>query len=41
MRYSPLTNSWEKCPDLSSPTKMAPFSLAVLLALSSSEEGKP
>jgi hypothetical protein len=40
MRYSPLTNSWEKRPDPSSPTRMAPFSLAALLALASSEEGK-
>src|SRR5215208_3044780 len=39
MRYSPLTNSCEKRPDLSSPTRMAPFSLAALLALASSEEG--
>ena len=41
MRYSPLTNSWEKRPDPSSPAKMAPFSLAALLPLASSEEGKP
>ena len=39
MWYSPLTDSWEKRPDLSSPTRMAPFSLAALLALASSEEG--
>jgi len=39
MRYSPLTNSWEKRPDLSSPTRVAPFSLAALLALASSEVG--
>src|SRR5215217_2613596 len=39
MRYSPLTNSWEKRPDLSWPTRMAPFSLAALLALASSEVG--
>ena len=39
MRYSPLTNSWEKRPDPSSPTRVAPFSLAALLALASSEEG--
>jgi hypothetical protein len=38
MRYSPLTNSWEKRPDPSSPAKMAPFSPATLLALASSEE---
>src|SRR5829696_4684817 len=37
MRYSPLTNSWEKRPDLSSPTRLAPFSLAALLA--SSDDG--
>ena len=41
MRYSPLTNSWEKRPDPSSPPRMAPFSLAALLTLASSEEGKP
>jgi hypothetical protein len=40
MRYSPLTNSWEKRPDPSSPTRAAPFSLAALLALASSEEGE-
>src|SRR5215217_1537812 len=40
MRYSPLTNSWEKRPDPPSPAKMAPFSLAALLALASSEEGE-
>ena len=39
MRYSPLSDSWEKRPDLSSPTRVAPFSLAALLALASSEEG--
>ena len=39
MRYSPLTNSWEKRPDPSPPAKMAPFSLAALLALASSKEG--
>jgi hypothetical protein len=40
MRYSPLTISCEKRPDLSSPTKVAPFSLAVLRALASSVEGE-
>jgi hypothetical protein len=39
MWYSPLTDSWEKRPDLSSPTRMAPFSLAAFLAFSSSEVG--
>src|SRR5215208_5625680 len=39
MRYSPLTNSCEKRPDLSSPRRMAPFLLAALLALASSEVG--
>jgi hypothetical protein len=39
MRYPPLTNSWEKRLDSSSPTSVAPFSLAALLALASSEEG--
>jgi hypothetical protein len=39
IRYTPLTISWEKRPDPSSPTRMAPFSLAALLALASSEEG--
>ena len=39
MRYSPLTISCEKRPDRSSPTRIASFSLAALLALSSSEEG--
>jgi hypothetical protein len=39
MRYSPVSDSWEKRPDLSSPTRVAPFSLAALLALASSEEG--
>jgi hypothetical protein len=36
----PLTNSWEKRPDPSSPTRVAPFSLAAFLALASSEEGE-
>jgi hypothetical protein len=40
MRYSPLTISCEKRPDLSSPTKVAPFSLAALRALASSLEGE-
>src|SRR5215216_1980823 len=39
IRYSPLTNLWTKRPDPSSPTKVAPFSLAALLALASSEAG--
>jgi hypothetical protein len=39
MRYSPLTSSWEKRLDLSSPTRIAPFSLAAFLALASSEVG--
>jgi hypothetical protein len=39
MRYSPLTRGCEKRPDPSSPRRVAPFSLATLLALSSSEEG--
>jgi len=39
MRYSPLTSSWEKRPDLSSPTRMALFSLAAFLTLASSEVG--
>jgi hypothetical protein len=38
LRYSPLTNSCEKCPELSSPTSIAPFSLAALLALASIQE---
>ena len=41
MRYSPLTNSCEKRPDPSSPASVASFSLAALLPLASSEEGKP
>jgi hypothetical protein len=39
LRYSPLTISCEKCPELSSPTSVAPFSLAALLALASIQEG--
>src|SRR5215211_7213492 len=39
-RYSPLTNSWAKRPDSSSPTRVAQLSLATLLALESSEEGE-
>ncbi len=39
MRYSPSTDSWEKRPEPSSPTRVASFSLAALLALASSEEG--
>jgi hypothetical protein len=39
MRYSLLAISCEKRPDPSSPTRLAPFSLAALLALASSEEG--
>jgi hypothetical protein len=37
--YSPLSILCEKRPDLSSPTSVTPFWLAVLLALSSSKEG--
>ncbi len=39
LRYSPLTISCEKRPDPSSPRRVAPFWLAVLLARSSSEVG--
>jgi hypothetical protein len=39
LRYSPLSISCEKRPDPSSPRRVAPFSLAVLLARSSSEVG--
>ncbi len=39
LRYSPLTISCEKCPELSSPTSVASFSLAALLALASIKEG--
>src|SRR5918997_70116 len=39
MRYSPPTMSCEKRPDCSPPTRVAPFSLATLLALASSEGG--
>jgi hypothetical protein len=39
MRYSPLAISCEKRPECSSPTRVAPFSLAAVLALASSEEG--
>ncbi len=39
LRYSPLTIWCEKCPERSSPTSVAPFSLAALLALASIQEG--
>ena len=39
MRYSPLTMSWEKRPASLSPTRVALFSFATLLALASSERG--
>ena len=39
MRYWPLTISCEKRPDRSSPTRIAPFSLASLLALASNGSG--
>src|SRR5918999_1680494 len=39
LRYSPLTISCEKCPEVSFPTSVAPFSLAALLALASIQEG--
>jgi hypothetical protein len=38
-RYSPLSILCEKRPELSSPKSVTPFSLAALLALSSSKEG--
>jgi hypothetical protein len=38
IRYSPLTISCEKRPDSLSPTRVAPFSFATLLALASSEK---
>ena len=39
LRYSPLTIWCEKCPERSSPTSVAPFSLTALLALASIQEG--
>jgi hypothetical protein len=39
LRYSPSSFLWEKRPELSFPTSLTPFSLAVLFALSSSKEG--
>ena len=39
MRYSPVTISCEKRPDSLSPTRVAAFSFAALLALASSESG--
>ena len=39
IRYSPLTISWEKRPDRSSPLRVAPFLRAAFLALASSVEG--
>jgi hypothetical protein len=39
MRYSPLAISWEKRPDRSSPSRVAPFSKAAFFALASSEGG--
>ena len=39
MRYLPASMAWEKLPDRSSPTRVAPFSWAARLALASSEAG--
>jgi hypothetical protein len=39
LRYSPSSIRCEKRPDLPSPKSLTPFSLAALLALSSSKEG--
>ena len=39
LRYVPLTISCEKRPERSSPTRVAPFALAALLALASIQEG--
>jgi hypothetical protein len=39
LRYSPLSILCEKRPELSLPRSVMPFSLAALLALSSSKEG--
>jgi hypothetical protein len=39
LQYSPLTIWCEKCPERSSPTSVAPFSLAALLVLASIQEG--
>jgi hypothetical protein len=39
MWYAPFSILCEKRPDLSLPTSVMPFSLAALLALSSSKEG--
>ena len=39
MRYSPISNLWEKRPERSFPTSLTPFWLATLLALASSKEG--
>ena len=39
MRYSPLSISCEKRPELSFPTSETPFALATLLALANSKEG--
>jgi hypothetical protein len=39
LRYSPSSILWEKRPERSFPKRITPFSLAALLALSSSKEG--